>query len=253
MDKVYLNRPSVCEVLRAKIQKYKREHPRLNSSQIARRFGVSSSTFNRIENNDIKNPSIDQAIKILRGIGDCEGVADFVRTYYPDIHEGLFEYFVESAQATVLDESVEKYFCDESTYKMMMLATSKCGLDENYVLQEFGRTGHQKFMKLAAKGILVNRDGKFFTSAKDVYLNIGTTAELNKFLYKSVREEFNSYGELSSSRQMLVYESVDRSVVRKELNDLCDEFNAKVTRVLRNPKNAGNDCVAFSTLFSQIN
>ena len=43
----------------------------------------------------------------------------------------------------------------------MLIASTKSGLSENYVLQEYGRSGHKKFMKLAANGYLINKNGNF--------------------------------------------------------------------------------------------
>jgi len=247
MDKVYLNRPNACEVLRTRIRQYKREHPRLNSSQIARKFGVATSSFNRIENNDIRNPSIDQAVKILRGCASNEDVADFIRMYYPEIHEGLFEYFVESSKTATLDESVEKYFCDESTYKMMMLATSKCGLDENYVLQEFGRAGHKTFMKLAAKGVLVNRDGRFFAASKDVYLDNVTSAKISSFVHDDMSKKYMVGAEVKGNSSIL-YETINYEKIKQELKQLTEDYMLDVRRVLKDPKNTGDDLFIVSNL-----
>jgi len=251
MDKVFLNRPNVCEVLRTKIREYKREHPRLNSSQIARKFGIATSTFNRIENSDIRNPSIDQAVKILRGVGSSEDVADFIRTYYPEIHEGLYEYFVESSKAQTLDESVEKYFCDESTYKMMMLATSSCGLDENYVLQEFGRNGHKVFMKLASKGVLVNRDGRFYSSSKDVYLSNFTAAKISSHLQDEISK--NHLVDIQvKGNSSLMYESVDYEKIKLELKNLTEDYLLDVRKLLKSEKNRGENLVVVSNLVSNL-
>ncbi|OIQ18405.1 MAG: hypothetical protein BM556_09085 [Bacteriovorax sp. MedPE-SWde] len=251
MDKVYLNRPNACEVLRTRIRQYKREHPRLNSSQVARKFGVATSSFNRIENNDIRNPSIDQAVKILRGCGSNEDVADFIRMYYPEIHEGLFEYFVESSKTETLDESVEKYFCDESTYKMMMLATSKCGLDENYVLQEFGRAGHKTFMKLAAKGVLVNRDGRFFAASKDVYVTDVMMCNISKYMFEEATQKYN-IGEECIGMTALHYESIDLGKIGNDLKALTEDYHMSVQKLLKNPNNHGDQLVAVSSIVNFI-
>lgn len=249
MDKVYLERPNVCEVLRTKIKAYKREHPRLNSSQIARKFGIATSTFNRIENKDIRNPSIEQAVKVLRGTGGNEEVAGFIRTYYPDIHEGLLEYFVESTKDSQLEDSVEKYFCDEATYKMMMLATTKLGLSESYVLQEFGRSGHKTFMKLASKGILVNRNNRFFASDKDIYLDSSTSSKVASLEFDMIAKK-QMVGEDFKGSSMLWYESVDFQKIKSDLKALTEDYDNSVRKLLKDPRNTGQDLVTVTSLAS---
>lgn len=251
MDQVYLNRPNVCELLRSKIRDYKKKHPRLNSSQIARKFGIATSTFNRIENNDIRNPSIDQAVKVLRGVGSAEDVADFLRTYYPEIHEGMLDYYVASAQTSILDDSIDSYFRDESIYKMMMLATSNCGLSENYVLQEFGRSGHQKFMKLASKGVLINKNGRFFSSKKDVYLSNISASKVSSFLHEDISKD-HRVGIDVKGRSTLIYESVDLKSIKNDLKVLTEDYIHDVRKILKSEKNKGEDLVVLSNLVNCI-
>jgi transcriptional regulator with XRE-family HTH domain len=252
MDKVYLNRPNVCEVLRSKIRAYKKEHPRLNSSQIARKFGIATSTFNRIENLDIRNPSIDQAVKILRGVGSSEDVADFIRMYYPEIHEGLFEYFVETSKMNDVNESIEKYFHDEATYKMMLYASSYSGLDENFVLQEFGRSGHKTFMKLAAKGILVNKNGRFYTASKDNYVDDYSAAKIASFICDELAHN-NKIGEQLTGRFELVYASVDMMKIGAELKTLTEDYYLEARKIIKDQNNAGETLVTLCNLVQFFN
>lgn len=252
MDKVYLERPNICEVLQKKIRKYKRQHPRFSGSQIARKWGLSTSSLNRIENGDIRNPTIIQSIKVLKGTCGNQEIVEFMRTYYPDIHESLFAYFTESSRSSVTDEDVENYFCDEDTYRMMMLADSKCGLSENYILQEFGRAGHKKFMKLAAKGIVSNIDGRFYTKEKNYILSDKASLKITEYTAKQIEQNINVFDSYPF-KGFVCYESVNMDKVKDQINALMNDFKFEMIKILKDPENAGEDLFTITNLATKIN
>jgi len=252
MDKVYLERPNVCEMLQSHIRNFKKEHPRLSGAQIARRFGVSTSSLNRIENGDIKNPTIEQAVKVLRATCGPETVAEFMRTYYPDIHHGLLDYFKASSERVELEEDVEQYFCDESTYMMMLFATTKRGLSENWVLQEYGRTGHQKFMKLAARGVLVNRDGRFFAGNGDIELSHKSALKVIEHVHKDAFNELTVTGENKNFSTYLEHARVDYKKIGKDISILIEDFRFEIDNILKKANGSGEDLVITSNMIKVI-
>ena len=252
MDKVYLERPNVCEILQSHIRNFKKEHPRLSGAQIARRFGVSTSSLNRIENGDIKNPTIEQAVKVLRATCGPETVAEFMRTYYPDIHHGLLDYFKASSERVELEEDVEQYFCDESTYMMMLFATTKRGLSENWVLQEYGRTGHQKFMKLAAKGVLKNTDGRFYVSKNEMEIGIKCGMKLIEIFGKKAYEEASTFGAPKNTAYNVEYSSVNYEKIQYKLNELIDDFKFEISALISAPENSGADLLFHGSVTKLI-
>ena len=253
MDKVYLDRPNICEVLQEKILKYKRKHPRFSGSQIARKWGLSTSSLNRIENGDIKTPTIDQSIKILKGVGVDKDIVEFIRTYYPEIHESLFAYYIETSESVELEKSLETYFQDESTYKMMLLASTKSGLKENFILQEYGRDGHKKFMKLASKGYLIHDNGSFFIPGVDVHLDQLSSLKVGQFLLKSLSQDFLVKGELEQTDFRLEYHNINFEKVEDELYSLINDFNFELKKILKNKNNHGDDVFVTSQLNTIIN
>lgn len=252
MDKVYLERPNVCELLQEQLRKYRKAHPRLSGAQIARRLGVSTSTMNRIENGDIKTPTIDQAVKILRACCGPEEVAEFMRTYYPDIHHGLLDYFKMSSERVQLEEDVEQYFCDESTYMMMLFATTKAGLSENWVLQEYGRSGHQKFMKLAARGVFKNKNGRFFASETEVNVKSYEMFKVMEFVNKQAAEEQRNLGAPIGTRSFFEYKSVDLQKINQELKELFEEYMSNMLGILNKEDNKGQDLLIVSNMMKSI-
>ncbi len=247
MDKVFTKSPTLCEVLREKIRGYKRAHPRYSSSQIARRWGLSASTFNRIENMDIRTPTIDQAIRILKGTGTNKEVVEFIKEYYPDIHSSLFGHFQESNSNNIHNNSVEEYLKDESTYKMMMFASSSNGLSEQYILDEFGNSGHKTFMKLAKEGCLINKDGSFYTKDSDYILSETAGLKVAHFQSKNVFENIQN-GKEGKYKGYVTYESINLDKIRDRLNEIIDDFNFEINKVLKDPKNRGTDLFVSSYL-----
>ncbi|MGI4991257.1 hypothetical protein ACRXCV_01410 [Halobacteriovorax sp. GFR7] len=252
MDKVFLERPSVNEVLRDKIRKYKKEHSRLSSNQIARRLGLPPSTFHRLEMGDVKNPGLDICVTVLNGLCSKKETAEFVREYFPEVHESLYGHFQESQTLEAFDESEERYFHDNSTYRMMILATTKAGLSENYVLQEYGRKGHAKFMKLAAKGILTNKNGNFYASKDSGLLSDYTLNKLLTFVHTDMCNEINELGSPVSTLRNTWYASVDLKKVSSEFTQLTDEYIYQIRRIMNKEEYKGNDVVFINNLIRHV-
>lgn len=82
---------SLCFFLRKSIREYKKLHPNFSSSQLARNWGLSSSSFNRIENLEVRIPKVDQVEKVLRGCGKEKEILPLLKKFYPNL-TGLFEW-----------------------------------------------------------------------------------------------------------------------------------------------------------------
>ncbi|MFG1500414.1 hypothetical protein ABMA70_09415 [Halobacteriovorax sp. XZX-3] len=253
MDKVFLERPSVNEVLRDKIRKYKKEHSRLSSNQIARRLGLPPSTFHRLEMGDVKNPGLDICVTVLNGLCSKKETAEFVREYFPEVHESLYGHFYEVQTQNTITGNEIQYFKDESTYKMMIKASTYYGLSENEVLQEYGRHGHKIFMKLAADGVLKNRDGRFYHSDELQRIDTEATLSLTNLVYSEMLTEVRVHGDPLASKADICYQSVDASKVKDELKQLASEFSYNVRKIMLSPDNRGEDVFFVSSLVRKIN
>lgn len=252
MDKVFLERPSVNEVLREKIKKYKKAHSRLSSNQIARRLGLPPSTFHRLEMGDVKSPGLDICVTVLNGLCTKQETAEFVGEYFPEVHESLFSHFISTNNLEKLDQSLERFFQDESTYRLMVFATTKAGLSENYVLQEYGRSGHKVFMKLAADGVLKNENGRFFYSKENVFLAESAGAKLTSLVYDELYNEINVNGSHKGTLFETCFESVDKKKVTNELVEISNEYMYKVKQVLLKPENRGEDVFFISNMVRRL-
>ncbi|WP_412473955.1 hypothetical protein [Halobacteriovorax sp. YZS-1-1] len=254
MDKVFLERPSVNEVLRDKIRKYKKEHSRLSSNQIARRLGLPPSTFHRLEMGDVKNPGLDICVTVLNGLASKKDTAEFVREYFPEVHESLYGHFHENNELEKLDNNFEKYFEDRSTCKMMMFATTYNGLSESDILQEYGRKGHKVFMNLAAKGVLINKNGRFYYK-EEMNFKMSTDIGLKvaSIIHDDLYNEHRVNNNIDSCVYDFIYESVDLEKVKQEINEIVSEYTYKMKKILKNPDNRGNDICYMNNLFKKLN
>jgi len=119
---VYQSEPSgeLCLILRDRIRDYKKKHPRLSSQQIAKRFNMASSTFNRIENMDIKTPSLDQLIKVLRGTGNLGELLGFLEKFYPEISKTYSNYYNKFPN-TQGSESYNRFIENPKYFKILLM------------------------------------------------------------------------------------------------------------------------------------
>lgn len=256
MEKVYLERPSVCELLQEKLKKFRKEHPKLTGAQISRRMNITTSTLNRIESGDIKTPTIDQAVKILRKCC-CNGeVAMYMKQYYPDIHSVMLEYFKEAASSTQVYENLDQYFCDESTYLMMLFATTPLGLSENWVLQEYGRNGHQKFMNLAARGVFKNFNGRFFatnefgelTNHSNYQISLLALFSTIQNISKELVEDIVIGKSPKSAICGLEYINVNFDKISDRLKELNKNYYSDIKHLIYQKENQGEDLLIVSNL-----
>lgn len=252
MDRVYLDRPTLCEVLSKKIRDYKKKNARLNSSQIAKSFGIATSTFNRIENLDINKPSVDQMVKILEGTGDSIDVTECLREYFPELHENVSKHYSNVYKKREAEECYQKYFEDESTYKLLLKATTKAGLREQEVVEELGNRGHKIFMKLASEGVFKNINGKFYADTDRITVKNQCAVRISEFLYKDLYEYIKLGRDDDQYLSNISYSSLDFNKVKGELKALYDDFNSKVKIIMKDPKNIGEDVIISSNLLRRL-
>ena len=238
---------SLARVLRDKIFSYKAARPNLSSSQIASKFGMSSSTFSRLENLDIKTPTFDQVIRIFKGTGDKEGLLKYLKEYYPELINVYLDFAKDGV--SVISEQNVKFLTDERTSKLMLLAYSKCGLSLELVKEEFGKEGLRNLELLVSKGALKERNGSFYPDDEAVMLSQSDTKFLCEY---SIKDLYNLTGfESGEAGNYLTFqsESIDLDRVYPQIVSLLQETNQRVREIFNNPENHGKDTV-FVTLVS---
>ncbi len=159
MSTFALQDEDLCQALRRRVKHYKKDHPALSSQQIAKRFKMSSSTLNRIENEDIRNPTIDQVLKVLRGTGEANDLLSFIEEYYPDISETYKKIYSHNLDNSRVDFELEKYFEDPDTFLIMVLAYTDKGTNFGEIEREVGAKGVRTLRHLIKKNILTVNEG----------------------------------------------------------------------------------------------
>lgn len=178
MNTFALENEDLCQALRRRVKHYKKEHPALSSQQIAKRFSMSSSTLNRIENEDIRNPTIDQVLKVLRGTGETNDLLSFIEEYYPDIAETYKQVYSHNLDNNKVDSELEQYFEESNTFLIMILAYTDKGTSLEEIEQEMGIKGVRTLRQLIKKNILSVYEGEIRGTDSTVKFSQETTKKL---------------------------------------------------------------------------
>ncbi len=148
----------LCEALRFKIKAFKRENPNLSGLQIAKIFGMASSTLNRIENRSIRTPSLDQVVKVLRGVGAHGELIEFMDEFYPAISDSFRKHIVVHENVKS-DEDVMKLIFEEGNFRIFILAICGRGVSQDYIKTNLGQEGQLRAEKLEVAGIIEKKEG----------------------------------------------------------------------------------------------
>lgn len=242
---------SLARVLRDKIFSYKAARPNLSSSQIASKFGMSSSTFSRLENLDIKTPTFDQVVKIFNGVGDRDALVQYLEINYPNL-TGVFQEYIAKGMNPFLTPEMCSYLEDPTTSKLMILAGSKSGLPQELVKEEFGNSGLAICVDLVEKDLLVNREGRFFINSTSSGITNKTILELIKNVSTGM---FDLAGlEAGDALNYISFrsESIDLERVYPQIVSILKETNAKIKLIMDNPENRGEDTVYVGVISDSI-
>jgi len=252
MSTFALENEDLCQALRRRVKHYKREHPALSSQQIAKKFNMSSSTLNRIENQDIKNPTIDQVLKVLRGTGETNDLLGFIEEYYPDIADTYKRVYKDNGTAEFLSSDTESYFVKEDYFRIMLLAFTGDGTSHEEILSLFGKQGEKKLRELVVKEIItLKANGKLGAPERDYNLS---QESMKHLLSMTIKECYKS-NELGKSGNFLAMmtKSIDRKKISKEIGDILDDTRKKVLKVLNNPENKGEDKYFVGLVADELN
>lgn len=232
---------SLARVLRDKIFSYKAARPNLSSAQIASKFGMSNSTFSRLENLDIKNPTFDQVVKIFNGVGDQKGLLKFIKDKYPEISIMYRSVYNLEREAKFYRDLTSDYFVDERTHKLMLLAASNNGVCEQVIKEELGRDGLRHLDLLIKEDVIEKRGEKYFVKDDGFLL---TQEHSRDILLASIRNCYDLHGfNEKTAENWLSYqaESVNLSKVMPKVMSLIKELNQRVRELFNDPENAGEE------------
>jgi transcriptional regulator with XRE-family HTH domain len=218
------------------IKSIKKSYPNLSSAQLAKRLDLASSSFSRFENREIKKPSFNHALKIVREACGETRVQDFIKLHYPDMYNNMAKTYPGNADLEFVPQEAETYFQDSTTYELMMMATTNIGLTKDVVTAEFGRRGLLTLEKLVEKNVLKDENGKFTLGTK---VNAGQET-VQKLLQNLVNSSYDLEAFGTHKNWLSVqYESVDENKVAPILRDIYIKTNKEIRDVFNAPENAG--------------
>lgn len=222
------------------IRSIKKSYPNFSSAQLAQRMGLSSSTFNRIENREIRKPTFAYALKIVREACGEEKVQTFIKNHYPEMYKDFETTYPGNADAEFVPVEAESFFQDANTYEIMVMATTTNGLTRKIVGDEFGNRGLQTLDKLIEKGVLKEEHGKFTLGTK---VNAGQET-VKKLLQNLINTSYDlSLFGTHKNWLSLQYESVNSDIVIPKIRNVYINANKEIREILNAPENAGNDVV----------
>ncbi|MBT7609891.1 MAG: helix-turn-helix transcriptional regulator [Bacteriovoracaceae bacterium] len=248
-----LPKEDLANMLRRKILSYKSARPNLSSQQIAKKFGMSSSTFSRIENLDIKTPTFDQVIKILTGTGHHKDLLGYLNENYPEIASTYKKGYSQPLGSEFISEDIADHLIDPQTSKLMLIAHSVSGLKKSVIIEEFGNSGLRILDSLIEKDILIEKEsGVYFPRENGSMLDQRATRSL---VDRSINDFYNINGfEDRTAANFLTFqsESIDLEKVYPMILSLLSELQRNVRDIFNDPENHGDETVFVSTVSDSL-
>lgn len=237
----------LCEALRSKIKRFKRENPNLSGLQIAKIFGMASSTLNRIENRSIRTPSIDQVVKVLRGVGAHDELIGFMDEYYPAISDTFRNHHIECQRNNVEDRSLINLVLDQSYFKIFMLGICGQGVSSELISRMFGLEGLAKADELVSKTIF-SYDGVIYKQAENCTISFDCFSS-KELMLKTVENFYRPKANSNIDKAMLSVDtfSFENPNFAKEVVSILKDARNKIIALADNQNNKG-DCKYFVTM-----
>jgi hypothetical protein len=221
------------------IKSIKKSYPNLSSVQLAKRLDLTSSSFSRFENREIKKPSFHHALKIVREACGDTRVQDFIKLHYPDMYNNLAKTYPGNVDLEFMPEEAESFLQDPTAFELMMMATSNAGLRKEVVVEEFGNRGLLVLENLIAKKILIEQNQIFTLGKKNLNFAQETVKKLLQNLVNS-SYDLNAFG-TQTNWLSVHYESLDANKVTPKLRDVYIKANKEIREIFNAPENAGTD------------
>jgi transcriptional regulator with XRE-family HTH domain len=221
------------------IKSIKKTYPNFSSAQLAKKLDLTSSTFSRFENREIKKPSFNHALKIVREVCGETRLQDFIKTHYPEMFNDFAKTYPGNNELEFMPEEAEIFLQDPTAFELIMMATSNAGLRKEVVIEEFGKRGLLILESLITKKILIEQN-QIFTLGKN---NLNFSQETVKKLLQNLVNSSYDLNAFGTHRNWLSvqYESLDASKVTPKLRDVYIRANQEIREIFNSPENAGTD------------
>lgn len=220
------------------IKSIKKTYPNLSSVQLAKRLGLSTSTFSRFENREIIKPNFIHALKVVREVCGETRLQDFIKGHYPEMYNDFANTYPGNSELDFIPQETEVFFQDPTTFELMLMATTNQGVTKEIVIAEFGKRGLLTLEKLVEKSVLKEESGKFTLGSK---VNAGQET-VKKLLQNLINSSYDldAFG-THTNWLSIQYESVNAKIVTPKLRDIYIRSNKEIRELFNAPENAGTD------------
>jgi transcriptional regulator with XRE-family HTH domain len=210
----------------------------MSGTQIAKRFNMSSSALNRIENCDVKTPAIDQVIKILRGTGATGDLLKYLDERYPIIAETYKEVYA-STSSEFLDLDLEYFLNDKDKFLIILLALTGSGTSRQEIKNEFGKQGLMELEFLIEKNLLREEGDFIIGDGNRVNLSFETTQNLLSYSVEKCYDATN----IRKQDNFIYYRAcrVNRDKVIKRVMSILENAEHEIRDLVNDPEFEGND------------
>lgn len=233
------------------IRTLKKSHPNLSSSDLAKLYGFSTSTFNRLENKETAKTSFNNALKLVKLVCGEEKVQLFIKNHYPEMYKDFEKTYAGNSELNFFSDEADLHLQDPNSYELMMLVSSNGPVSKKYIQDEFGNRGLDLVNKLVKKGVLVEENQQV-TIGKERF-NIEQKT-IQKLLLNLIEKSYyiEAFG-TQTNWASLQFQSVDKEKLRPILREIFVRANAEAREALNNPENKGQDVMwvglAYDSLF----
>ena len=224
--------------LQRAINDWLQERPTRSISQLARQAGVSySSAWRAAQGDTVSSQTV--AIAIASLTMNALQFQDFVGDHYPALKSVVCPSLPEpAAEPTDLAQSPE-YF------KVLMLASSPTGTDEEEVIRKFGEKELTLFEDLKNSGELVQRNNRWYFE-KIIRYSSPAKARANLAMLSSECDPKNDHI-TDASYAVVGWMSLSKDAVA-QLYKKIDQFNNEILTLVLDPENKGPIVAAYGLL-----
>ena len=237
-------RATLAEELSKRIRRFKKQRPHLSSQQIAKRFGVTSSTLNRIENLDIRTPSFDQVLKILKGTGNEEDIVKYVEANYPDAGKAFVNHIKSDAYWKALSTEYIEELKDPETSKILFLVESRKQTSLDFIQKQYGLEGIKIIKRLQLQKFIEIKNGAVYS--KKCSAKIPNLKDSRDILIRLIQENFNYIGAMDNTAENFLsfnLKSVNANKAMPVIVDILQEAKSRIKEEMKDKNMEGEDSI----------
>ncbi len=238
--------PALTEALRAELQRYFLEHPKLSLNAFAIRNRLSEATLRRIIKGNLKtSPKYQTVLGVLQAVSKSSSAKDWIQKF-----PGVIAQFVERNMSLMVSndtkepvpELLAELLQDKDTYIAYKLTLNNSGSSPSQIKNVLGLPGTLAIQRLEARGFVAQKkNGRYYATASSATLpntsflqNFKNTADHIHIRDRRV-DEANLFFNLSNSVNERAYKEILRTQV---------EAIRKIQKIINDSENIG-DIPAF--------